>query len=332
MRIFRVVRLGERRLVLPGGVVCAAVAFAFVVVGFGRSPHFIPISQPATVATNQPQLSDLFNQFQSISSLSFSAAVVLEVSSGVVIDCCEAIANTAGQSIFGQLDYWAANDRYRVISYVDPVAFPGMASEVAYDGKRFQLLRSDGTLSYSSHDHATLLPVLLNPLLELVKFRYPLTDESYQFELRLKDVQLDRAPSGFFNVQWVKVYRAGQALERAEFPGGTYEGRAYVHHVYTLPGHRNMPVRIERVTTDGVVMTSAEFSDYCQVDAAKGPTYWPRQVVLRAMDSEGSDAVKITYRIDALQVDAPIPDEVFVIDPQAAARIWDDDRQEFVRP
>lgn len=285
--------------------------------------------QSATLGSDQRALSDLFGQFQSISSLSFSASFVIEIADLDTRSECGVIG-PPGQPIPGQLDYWSAAERYRVSSYVDPARFPGMQTDVAYDGRRFQLLRSDGTLSYSEHDHGTLLPVLSNPLLALLTFRYPLTDENYQFELRLKDVQSDQPPKGFFDVEWVNVEEGGRTLERAEFPGGTYEGRTYVHYVYALPGHRNAPVRIERVTTDGVVMTSAEFSDYCQVDSRNGPTCWPRQVVLRAMDSDGSEAVRITYEIDTLQVDAPIPDEVFVIDPQAAARIWDDDRREFV--
>jgi len=323
---------------LPGGVVCAAAAI--LIAGWERpsgsalSHLSIALGRSANGGADQPDLSALFAQFQSISSLFFSASVVLDLDDPFVTRCeCELIeVDCAGQPIFGQLDHWSAADRYRVSSYVEPDRFPGMQTDVAYDGRRFQLLRSDGTLSYSEHDSAILLPLVPNPLLALLTFRYPLTDENYQFELRLKDVQRDRPPPGFFDVEWVSIDEGGRTLERAEFPGGTYEGRTYVHYVYALPGHRNAPVRIERVTTDGIVMTSTEFTNYVQVDTPNGPTYWPLQVVLRALDSDGSDVVKIAYQIDTIEVDAPIPDEVLVIDPQAAARIWDDDRQEFVSP
>ena len=207
-----------------------------------------------------------------------------------------------------------------------------MQTEVAYDGRRFQLLRSDGTLSYSGQDSAVILPVLPNPLLELLQFRYPLTDENFQFQLRLKDVRNDQVQKRFFDVKWASIEEGGRLLERAIFPGGTYEGRSYVHHVYAVPGRRHVPIRIERVTEHGVLMTAAEFSDYCQLDTPSGPTYWPQEVVLRAFGCEGSEVVKMSFVFSAIEADVEIPEEVFVIGAQDAARVWDDDRREFVTP
>lgn len=335
MRTASVGRLRGRELTLPGRVVCAAVAVLMAALerpnGLSFGHDSIALGQSSLAGPEQADLADLFSQFQSVSSLHFSASVSISLIP-VEGECDCNLIRVPGEAIFGHVGYWAADDRYRISSHVDPDRFPGMQTDIAYDGRRFQLLRSDGTLSYSGHDSAVILPVLPNPLLDLVQFRYPLTDENYQFAPRLKDVRNDRPPTGFFDVPWVSVDDGGRSLERAIFPGGTYEGRSYVHQVYALPGQRHTPARIERVTEDGVMMTSAEFTDYCQLDTPSGPTYWPQEVVLRAFDSQGNEVVKMSFVLSTIEVDAEIPEEVFVISTQAAARVWDDDRREFVTP
>jgi hypothetical protein len=273
-------------------------------------------------------LKDLITQFQSASSLSFSASVA-QVFSSSNAPPCEAEPSPPPEPVEGQLDYLASGDNYRINSYLEPDKAPGMQTQVAWDGQKFQLLLSNGTLSCSSRNSASLLPILPNPLLELLQFRYPLTDENYRFDISLKDVRDDRIPDEFFNVVWTRVEEGDRILERAVFPGGTYEDQTYVHQVYTLPGHRNMPVRIDRVTKSGRI-TSAEFSDYVRLESSQGPTFWPRNVVLLAFDLDGIEAGRISYAIGNLAVNTEHPKAAFVLDPAAATRIWDDDRGTFV--
>lgn len=132
-------------------------------------------------------------------------------------------------------------------------------------------------------------------------------------------------------MDWVPVQEGDRLLERAVFPGGTYEERAYVHRVYVVPGSRNMPVRIDRVTKEGRV-TSAEFSDYVRRDSAGGPSFWPQNVLLRAFDSSGTEVCRISFALSDIAVDVQYSKEAFVISPDSAARVWDDDRREFVTP
>jgi hypothetical protein len=269
--------------------------------------------------------------------MQFSASVEITLSEAVAQCCIVDIAPTgfadaraSDPRIMGEIEYWAAGDNYRINSYVDPAKYPGMDTQVAYNGERFQLLRlSASTLSYSVRDSASLLPILPNPLLELLQFRYPVTDENSPYRLRLKDIVKDKIPDAFWNVEWVSVKEKHRILERAEFPGGTYEGQEYVHAVYAVPGSRNKPVRIDRVTARGPV-TSAEFSHYFRVDTADGPSFWPRRVVLKAFDVEGEQVGKISFIITSFSLGAKIPPETFTISLEAAERVWDDDRAEFV--
>ena len=281
----------------------------------------------------QPELSDLVVQFQRVSSLHLSASVKIKASSALQ-DCCpqpDPDPKADSDPIPGRFEYWATGDRYRISSYVDSQRYPEMQTQVAFDGQMFQLLRSDGTLSHSADDTSALLPVLPNPLLELLQFCYPLSDATAQFDIRLKDVQSDGAAQRFDSVQWSMVREGDRSLERAILPGATYEERAYLHYVYVAPGSRHMPLRIDRVTDTGRI-TSTEFFDYERVQGQGGPTFWPRRIVLRAYDSQGREAGNISFSIDHIAVDAEIRDGAFSIDPHTAQRIWDDSRQGFVGP
>ncbi|MCK6456540.1 MAG: hypothetical protein L6Q92_08430 [Phycisphaerae bacterium] len=288
------------------------------------------------------ELSDLFAQFQSLSSIAMTADVTVVVDSSV--NCLEYLPpderpltgshqeqqNPDTTTVTGRYEFWADADRYRVNSYLDPAKLPGMQTEVAFDGFRFQLLLSNGTLSYASRDHSTLLPVLQNPLLELLQFRYPLTDETRDTEIRLKDVVRDQVSPEFWAREWTTVEIGDRKLERAEFPGGRYEGHEYVHHVFAMPGQRSRPIRIDRVS-DRRLHTASEFLDYRQADSAAGPAWWPHRIILRAFSDEGETVGSITFVINYFRVDGTIPDSTFRISPTHALRVWDDDARQFVR-
>jgi hypothetical protein len=275
-----------------------------------------------------PDLSDLLRQFQSVSSLHFVADVEMFVQP-TAEEMREAI--TTDVPVFAEFQYWAEGDRYRINSHADRQQFPGMHTEVAYDGSMFQLLLSTGTLIHSARESQGLLPVLPNPLLEVLQFRYPVTDTNRDSRLRLKDVCSDRVPADFFQREWAITEEGGRSFERAVFPGGIYDGQEYECHAYVTPGARNRPVRIDRVNAQRTLTTSI-FSDYLRVETPAGPTYWPQHVEIRAFDSQGREAVRMSYTISVLEVNADIAPEVFVIDEANAARVWDDDRQEFVSP
>ncbi len=274
-------------------------------------------------------LREVLEQFRRVSAIHFFASVEI-VLKYVPCDNCPDVQPT-GLPISGTVEYWATGDRYRLNSWAEPHSYPGVQTQVAYDGRRYQLLRSDGTLSYSSEDSDRLLPTLPNPLLELLQFRYPITDANYQSDLRLKDVRRDAIPADLLASSWTAVEEGERRLERTRLPGGTYEGQAYFYYVYVSPGRRSAPLRIDRVG-EGGRLTSAEFSDYVERASSRGPTYWPKRIVLRAFDAGGSATVTMSFQLTEFSVDTPLPREIFVIRPDSAARVWDEQRREFTRP
>ncbi len=237
---------------------------------------------------------------------------------------------TAGTTtVAGRFEYQADHHRYRVKSQVDPAKLPGMATEFAFDGTRFQFLHADKTLTYSRHDPATVLPGLPNPLFQLLQFLYPLTDETQHLEVRFKDVVSDQALSTFQKAEWTSVEDGGRKLERAEFPGGTYEGEAYVHHVFVVPGERDRPIRIDRVS-ESRRLTSSEFLDYRPVRTAAGLSWWPHRIVLSAFTATGEAAITASFSLTTLRFDEPLNDSCFEIPTERARRVWDDDMRQLV--
>jgi len=275
-----------------------------------------------------PELRDLMGQFQSLSALVASADVVVQMPNDIAFanndeDCNGSPANPSNKPVTGTLDYWAADQRYKIISQLDGNLAPGMQVQVAYNSQRWQLLRADGTLIDSPQDNAVILPMLPNPLLEVLQFRYPLTDGNSGQYLRLKDVLQDQVPEAFWAVSWTQVNEDGRALERAIFPGGSYEGQSYVQHVFVEPGARNKPVRIDRVGEQGR-LTSAEFDDYHQV----GSGVWPYRVFLQVFE-QGRRVGWMAFTVTSLTVDTEIPQATFTMPHESAARVWIDDEQRF---
>jgi len=285
--------------------------------------------QTGSQGSQQTELRNLFDQFQALTSIEFRASVELTVGQPLA-DRAETIAPQQGTQ--GTYRYSAAGDRYKIESFVNPNKYPGLNTQVAFDGGTFYLSLEPGKLlSYGSQDHATLLPTLPNPLLQLVQFAYPETDDNSDLELHLKDVQNNAPPAAFWNVQWVAIVENGIDLEYAEFPGGSYEGQDYVHRVYAVPGARNKPFRIDRVTADGRKLTSCEFGNYFDVPAGSGETFWPRTVQMTAFDQTGTEAGHISFVLTDLSVNQAMPANSFAISTAVVAQVWNDDLQSFER-
>ncbi len=285
-----------------------------------------------TVGDEDTSLSALFTQCQSYSSIHFLVDVSVSISAATAPSCC--INTIPGSTLTGQIEYWSSGDRYRINNYFSPDEYPGMDIQFAYDGNQFYLYRPGArTLSFSNQDNARFMS-LPNPMLELVRFCYPLTDANAQDRLRFKDVAADAVPNALQTAVWESAsLEDGSSVQMSTFKGGVYEGRKYVHHLYAAPGAHNRPMRMERVSEDGT-MTSTEFSDYFEVRAADGrSTHWPRVVVMRAFDdATGSEVLTIKYRLSEFSLDGDIPSSVFRIDSDVADQVWDDELEMFVSP
>lgn len=281
---------------------------------------------PITVTTPPPgELRELMSQFQVATSMSFGANVELIIGPPHEHQTCAIPVPdpTLSIPIGGRFELRAADARYLTISHVDPTHMPWMQAEVGYDGIKYQLLLSDGTLSLQSSDSASILPILPNPLLQLVTFRYPLTDANFETEIRIQDIWNDQIPESFWQVSWSTFLDEGLIRERALFPGGSYEGRSYLHHVITPLGRRRTPVRIDRIDDQGKLLTRAEFSDYHTTEGENGSGYSPYRIVLKSFVGDNVLAVQISYTVTEFSVGQPMVDSEFIVPENHAQRVWD---------
>jgi len=280
------------------------------------------------------ELRDLMVQLQSTASIDVKSQVEVTLLPEIALQPACAIpvpADSLSVPIAGRLEFRASDARHWTLSQVDQEHMPWMSVEVAYDGTKYQLLRSDGTLSIGPVDSAAILPALPNPVMQLVQFRYPLNDANAATEFRLQDVWNDQVPESFWNVSWEQIVENGFVREAAVFPGGVYEGRSYVHRVIVPVTRRRTPVRIERIDDQGNLLTSAEFSDYRKITTVSGDGWWPHRIVLKAFAESNVMVGQIAHTITDLSVDATMSQESFVIDPSKAARVWDDVQSQFVQ-
>ncbi len=275
--------------------------------------------QPASGSPTAPPSSDLrslFEQFQAVTSMQLSANVEILLTEQFAEALTESDAPlpaaAVNQPFTGRFEFLACGDRYRVQSLADS-AYPGALSSAAYDGHEFQMQMGGDLNMARAGDVNTALPGFPHPLLQLLQFCYPVTDATYAWEVRLKDVTSDTLAAGFWEVPWTDVEADGLALEEAIFPGGDYEGRTYVHRVVTPRGERNRPCRIDRVAADGHLLTSASFSDYRPADQGQASAWWPRRVVLEAFNAEGLPAGRLSYEITTLAIDVPMSSDLFVL-------------------
>lgn len=288
------------------------------------------LAMPST-ALSQQSLADFVLQFQTLDSVHIHASVDLRILDNNGVDLGPA---GEGEVIEGAFSYWASGEKYRIDSHMDPDLYPGMMTSIAFDGENFQMLLGDSQiLAVSSQDTDRAAMMLPNPIAEMLQFLYPLTDENLTKRVRLKDIQTnDTLIAQTANVAWMPHEQgvlAVEHLERAIFPGGTYAGIEYEHHVYVQPGKRHRPIRIERVAHDGMVLTRTHLSHYDAVQFGEGVAHWPRHIVLEGYNPNAERAGYATFIILNLKLNEPIDDSIFTLDREGK-KVWDEDALQYI--
>lgn len=275
----------------------------------------------------------LFSQFQALIGVELTASTAVLIHHASPDDPAE-LQQAKGHPVLGQVSYWAAGSRYRYVSCTDPLRLPGLNSDVAYDGEKYQLLLSDGTLSVSPTDSPAILPGVPNPIFEFLQFRYPVTDANYGVQIRLTDVQADSVPESFWNVSWTNAPQthsdAPVSCRYADFPGGVCQGQAYIFRVYVSPASELRPCRIERVGSDGRLLSSADFSGYKTWGPASSSLVFPQSIVLFGYLPDQTPGVEVVIEVNAISVNPDTQVSTFQINPTKAVRVWDDLNQTFV--
>ena len=263
---------------------------------------------------------DVVSQFRNVNQLAVSASV--EVIVHDPNDACDGV--TPQTAIMGHLRYYTDGTRWRMNSFLDPAKFAGMQTDIAWDGAQFQYFRRDaGVLDVTAGPAPEASGLCLpNPLFELLCHLQPVADPEGGRQARLNDVKSKASTAALLGAApSTPVERDRRTLSRTVFPGSTYQGRAYQHHVYSRPDRPGVPLEIERVDNQGTVITRSRFDGWDEYATPAGATMvWPRSIRLEIMDPSGRTSVEMNFSIRSIDINdsAAVPANVFLIDPSEA--------------
>jgi hypothetical protein len=233
----------------------------------------------------------------------------------------------------GAYEYWAQGDRYRIKSRTDSQLGLKTDYDIAYDGKRFYLLdHSMAVLSYRRKDEPRSVAALPNPLFLPVDYLSSDDDDCPLCSLRLPDFKSEngRWKSRAAGLQVRPPHPGGADGEVvAEMPGGKVNHRQFKLRVrMSRQGDGTVrPTLIERVDADGRIMASITFGNFAE--SALGQ--FPRGIVIKAFDDDGSLTLQAEFNVKALEVNSPLDQGVFSISFDEAESVWDSDEKRFVK-
>jgi hypothetical protein len=274
-------------------------------------------------------LQDFVSQYAQISSLSVSAAVEY-----LLDPALPACGGPAGISITGTYSFSAKDQMWRSRSFLDHPEVKDLRTEVAYDGNMFQYhVLDDDVLgvSFGSDDRAAGM-ILPNPLFAAVQFLIPVSDTNASETERLSDIQDAAATANYANLSWTLDPQSRQSLEYTDLPGATHEDHAYFHRVFVLAGQRDKPVRIDRISTTGAVLTRTLLSKYA--DFGNGLEFPTSYAMILYDPASGAESGRIEMSLDAYGANTAVTEALDSIDFQIpwslAGRVWLIDNEVFV--
>ncbi|MEZ6241774.1 MAG: hypothetical protein R3B57_01900 [Phycisphaerales bacterium] len=255
------------------------------------------------------ELQDLLGQYALLDQIAFTASVQVSIDRPDENGFCCALTAGDSEVINGWFSYIADGSKWRMDSHLDPTKYPGMDTAMIFDGATFAYQAMDVcVLSVDDGPPPAVLGMmLLNPVFEPLQFLFPLDESNEGSQPQLADVKAVASATTLGTIQWTSVVVGGKTLDRTEFPGATYNGIAYTHHVYTKPGAHDRPVIIDRVDAAGGVITRARLSHYEDAISATGATTaWPRTVEWEVYEpNSGVLIAEISMVIDAVSVNDP---------------------------
>ncbi|MDZ4831904.1 MAG: hypothetical protein SGJ09_17140 [Phycisphaerae bacterium] len=243
-----------------------------------------------------------------------------------------------GYPIIGHFAYSAAGKAWSATSWLDPTRFKGMDTILTYDGvQQFTAQSGSDIMSVSEAGEPGVLGMTLpNPLIALASYARPVSDANIAEQMKLSDMRkLTEEALDVPAAAWMPVTVDGVAHERATVPGSTVFGVSYVHVVTVLASKRSEPVRIERVTPNGEVLTRFSFTSWQTTDggsASLGALRLPRHIDIEEFrPSDGASLYRVTYLVSAVHVDTPLATGPVMADVSGATHVYQTDLGRFVR-
>lgn len=271
------------------------------------------------------ELSDLFQRVTQLESLGLTASVQFRPIQPEHAESCCPLQVQAGEVIEGSFSYMADGIMWRMDSFLDPAQYPQMNTTILYNGAHFAYQANNaGVLSIKTGAPPSVWGMMLmNPAFEIIQFLLPLNDDNEGRQPQLVEAKAAAAAALTGSVHWETVTFEGKSFERAEFPGAVYHDVAYTHRLYTLPGQRDRPRVIDRVDTEGRVITRTRFSGYEDVIVPSGaPWAWPKSVLWQAFHPGDSSLVlEVAMTLDWIVFNQPEAFAAGVFDPEAMAPV-----------
>lgn len=178
-------------------------------------------------------------------------------------------------------------------------------------------------LTLSSRPRLKNTSIDINPLLALFSFAY--TGNSYVVVSTFRD------PQTWENVRKLAKWQGFETLQGHRCAVISFEvrthGMSMINKTYFAEDLGYYPVHIESRTAEGTIVGQTTGSKFQQYHTEDGTIFIPTHVSILGHDRKGKHFQTIGINVDAnsLQINHPIPDELFEIPPSYADSIFDAD-------
>jgi len=306
--------------------VAVAIAAASLVGALLGAPPAIADGDPASsAAAAQTILDDFVLQFAGLQQISFKSDVQATFHAPD-----EGIP--AGTVINGSFDYQADGIMWRKASYLDPELYPGMNTEIAYDGTWYQYHMPDSDLVAVSlgTDERMMGMTLLNPIFLLAQFLVPIDDGG-------SDVLLDHVRTAAEEwadplIEWSEAGSPEAPAMRGVLPGDVAKGQPYDIHVVLPTDDPTAPIVMEMVAEDGAVLMRSVFSEFVFLENAGVQERWPTRAVFEVLGEAGAPMLEMSMDLRDLRVGGPpVDDAGYSLDVDDISTVWFDEGQTFLK-
>jgi hypothetical protein len=225
-------------------------------------------------------------------------------------------------------EYWADGDRYRMKCHSDPGLGLTRDMEVAFDGTYWQMLDVPASTIHFQRQESQQVPIACpNPLFLALDFLSPDTEECPACGIRLRDLS-DGGRWESMKLEEPKTMSGSKTTEyriTTRSVGGPRKS-------YSIELGRESGVivvsSLRRLYESGRKEVELVVDEFRTLDPRVGPL--PVRMRMKSFDESGKTTMAGPWRIDTIEVNQPIDDDVFTLDWKSAKAVWDSDAKVFV--
>ncbi len=238
---------------------------------------------------------------------------------------------TAGR---GSIEYWAEGKKFRVNSRSD-ASLPFLQdTDVAFDGKSFQILDHNmKLLSLRTGDLPEIPSSLPNPFFFAVDFLSRRGDACPGCSLRLEDLRDSTLWAARLASARVSAAPGVGGIPALDLDGEPEGGgpKKYRVHLGTTE-HGVLPVRIDSLDKEGRIAGMTELSSYREVKAGSDTFHIPDKVTFVAWDLAANQAsLRAHFQIEELSINQGLDAAAFEISRNLATRVFDEDAKAYIK-